>query len=89
MSTQGIPKEEVQRRAKVRAELTEQRRLDASRALEDQKAFDKAEKAKTKRLRALRLAREAAEQAEVKPAVKKARTPAKSTPKKKAAAANS
>ena len=85
MSTQGIPKEEVQRRAKVRAELTEQRRLDAMRALEDQKAFDKAEKAKTERLRALRLARDAAEQA-AEPPAKKPRTAAKSSPKKKAAA---
>lgn len=59
MPTHGISKEEVERRAKMRATQAEQRRQDAVRALEDRKEAQQAEEKKTQRLRALRLAREA------------------------------
>jgi hypothetical protein len=72
MPTHGIPKEEVQRRAKLRAKQAEQRKQDAVRALEDRKEAQRAEEVKTQRLRALRLAHEAKLAAEAeKPQTKK------------------
>lgn len=59
MSSHGIPKDEVRRRAEVRAKKAELRKLDASRALEAHQSAQAAEQAKTARLRALRLAKEA------------------------------
>lgn len=72
MPTHGISKEEVQRRAKLRAKQAEQRKQDAARALEDREEAQRAEKKKTQRLRALRLAHEAKLAAEAeKPQTKK------------------
>lgn len=60
MSTRGISKDEIKRRAQVRADKAEQRRIDAARALDTQQKSRKDELEKTRRLRELRLAKEAA-----------------------------
>jgi hypothetical protein len=78
MPSHGISKDEVKRRAEIRAHKAEVRRLDAVRALEANQAERDAEQAKTMRLRALRLAKEAdAAKTEAKKPepVKKARKP--------------
>ncbi len=65
MSTQEPPMkirgsaEEVQQKAKMRLDLAEQRRLEAEKSLAEHKAKGHAVLAKTVRLRALRLAKEA------------------------------
>lgn len=59
MSTRGISKDEIKRRAQVRADKAEQRRIDAAKALEVQQKSRKEELEKTRRLRKLRLAKEA------------------------------
>ena len=70
MSTQVLPvniggsAEEIRQKAKMRLDLAEQRRLEAEKALAEHKAKGHAIIAKTVRLRALRLAREAQDAAD-------------------------
>jgi hypothetical protein len=67
---------------KVRAEIRARQAEDGKKAMAEYEASAAATRAKTEKLRALRLAREASEAAAPKPAAK---TKAKSTKKKKAA----
>ncbi len=83
MPTQGISKEEIRRRAELRAQQAEQRKLDAARALEDRQAARNAELAKTERLRALRIAK-AAEAAEAEASAENRRPAVKTRRKKRA-----
>lgn len=61
MSTRGLSSDEARMRAQRTAAKAEQRRQEAASALEAQRAEQQAVAEKTARLRALRLAKEAAE----------------------------
>jgi hypothetical protein len=61
MSTGDISNEEIQRRAQIRAAKANKQKIEASKAMLDQNAGRNAELAKTARLRALRLKKEAAD----------------------------
>ena len=52
---------ELRQKAEARFKLTEQRQTDAAKAMSDVRAAREAESAKTTRLRALRLAKEASD----------------------------
>jgi hypothetical protein len=69
---------------KVRAEIRARQAEDGKKAMAEYEANAAATRAKTEKLRALRLAKEASEAAAPKPAAK-TKTKAKSTKKKKAA----
>lgn len=89
MSARGISKDEIKRRAQLRADKAEQRRIDAAKALETQQKSRKDELEKTQRLRKLRLAKEAKEETATpeplrKPEAAKARVEKKSLRKVKA-----
>jgi alkylation response protein AidB-like acyl-CoA dehydrogenase len=78
MSTKRFPSEEARLRAQGKAEKAEQRRQDAVNALAAHQAEQQAVAEKTARLRALRLAKEAAdaeEAAKNPPPPKKAAKP--------------
>ena len=62
----GKSTEEKRQRAQVHFEKGEQRRVEAAKAVDDHLVKNKAEAAKTARLRALRLAKEAADELEAK-----------------------
>lgn len=59
MSSRGVSDDEIRRRTKARTDQAEQRKIDAVKALKAQQSLREAEQAKTVRLRALRLARDA------------------------------
>lgn len=85
MATKRLSTDEAKRRAQVVFDKAESRRQEMTRILEDQQAERKAVAEKTARLRALRLAKEAAdaEAAAAAPAVdtgKQGRVPQKRTP---------
>ena len=58
MTSRGISNDEIRRRAQVRSDKADQRKVDALNSLKSQQAIRDAEQAKTLRLRALRLAKE-------------------------------
>ena len=58
MTSRGISNDEIRRRAQVRADKADQRKVDALNSIKTQQTRRDAEQAKTLRLRALRLARE-------------------------------
>jgi hypothetical protein len=58
MTSRGISNDEIRRRAQVRTDKADQRRVDALKSIKTQQTMRDAEQAKTLRLRALRLARE-------------------------------
>ena len=64
--TSGGSTEEKRQRMQLRFEKNEQRRVEAAKAVDDRLAAGKAEAAKTARLRALRLAKEAEDELESK-----------------------
>jgi len=61
MSTKGLSADEAKRRAQANLEKAEQKRQEAQRGLDAQRAAQVAVTEKTARLRALRLAKEAAD----------------------------
>ena len=68
---------EIRQRAEARFKLAEQRQTDATKAMNDVRSARDAEAAKTIRLRALRLAKEASDQealAAMPPVVKRRKT---------------
>lgn len=81
MTSRGISNDEIRRRAQVRTQKADQRKVDALNSLKTQQAQRDAEKAKTERLRALRLAKEEAEMKAASEAAPKA------APRKKKASA--
>ena len=83
MSTGDISNEEIQRRAQIRAAKANKRKIEATKAMMDQDTGRSAELAKTTRLRALRLSKEAAD-AKLKRETEMAK-PQKTPRKKKAA----
>lgn len=83
MSTGDISNEEIQRRAQIRAAKANKQKIEASKAMLDHNAGRNAELAKTARLRALRLSKEAAD-AKLKEETEAAK-PQKTPRKKKAA----
>lgn len=83
MTSRGISNDEIRRRAQVRSDKADQRKVDALNSLKSQQAMRDAEQAKTLRLRALRLAKEKIE-ARQSEAASAAGSP--KTRKKKAAA---
>ena len=70
---------------KARAEIRARQAEDGKKAMAEYEASAAATRVKTEKLRALRLAREAAEQAAPKPVKTKAKSKSTSTKKKKAA----
>lgn len=76
MSSRGLSNEEARMRSQRTAAKAEQRRQEVAHALEAQRAEQKAVAEKTARLRALRLAKEAAD-AEAAAGPKAATAPAK------------
>ena len=66
--------DEARARAEARFKLTEERRTDAEKVMQDVRAAKVAEAEKTTRLRALRLAKEEAERAAVEAAPPKPAT---------------
>lgn len=82
MTSRGISNDEIRRRAQLRTDKAEQRRVDALKSLKTQQTRRDADQAKTLRLRALRLAREDAG----KEAAVSAAEASKAPRKKKAAA---
>lgn len=80
MATKGLTAEQAKLRAERNFAKTEQRRQEAESAMEAVRAEQQAVAEKTVRLRALRLAKEAADAAAAANAVKKA--PAKKLPAK-------
>lgn len=83
MTSRGISNDEIRRRAQVRSEKADQRKVDALKSLKTQQTIRDAEQAKTVRLRALRLARE---EAEARKAASESAAAALKTPRKKKAA---
>lgn len=80
MATKGLTAEQAKLRAERNFAKTEQRRQEAESAMEAVRAEQQAVAEKTVRLRALRLAKEAADAAAAANVVKKA--PAKKSPAK-------
>ena len=60
MTSRGISNDEIRRRAQLRTDKAEQRKVDALNSLKTQQVRRDSDQAKTLRLRALRLAREEA-----------------------------
>ena len=60
MTSRGISNDEIRRRAQLRTDKAEQRKVDALNSLKTQQNRRDSDQAKTQRLRALRLAREEA-----------------------------
>jgi hypothetical protein len=82
MTSRGISNDEIRRRAQLRTDKAEQRKVDALNSLKTQQTRRDADQAKTLRLRALRLAQEEAGRKAAAEAAETAKTPRK----KKAAA---
>jgi ABC-type bacteriocin/lantibiotic exporter with double-glycine peptidase domain len=72
MTSRGISNDEIRRRAQVRTDKAEQRKVDALSSLKTQQTRRDSDQAKTLRLRALRLAREDAAVVVKAPGKKKA-----------------
>lgn len=60
MTSRGISNDEIRRRAQLRTDKAEQRKVDALNSLKTQQTKRDADQAKTLRLRAMRLAQEEA-----------------------------
>jgi hypothetical protein len=60
MTSRGISNDEIRRRAQLRTDKAEQRKVEALNSLKTQQVRRDSDQAKTLRLRALRLAREEA-----------------------------
>ena len=58
MTSRGISNDEIRRRAQLRTDKAEQRKVEALNSLKTQQVRRDSDQAKTLRLRALRLARE-------------------------------
>jgi hypothetical protein len=82
MTSRGISNDEIRRRAQLRSDKAEQRKVDALNSLKTQQVKRDSDQAKTQRLRALRLAREEAGKKETVAAA----VAAKAARKKKTAA---
>jgi hypothetical protein len=76
MTSRGISNDEIRRRAQLRTDKAEQRKVDALNSLKTQQNRRDSDQAKTQRLRALRLAREEAAKKEAA-ALEAAKTPRK------------
>ena len=77
MTSRGISNDEIRRRAQLRTDKAEQRKVDALNSLKTQQVRRDSDQAKTQRLRALRLAREDAGKKAAAVAAEAAKAPRK------------
>jgi hypothetical protein len=77
MTSRGISNDEIRRRAQLRTDKAEQRKVDALNSLKTQQVRRDSDQAKTQRLRALRLAREEAGRKAAAAAAEAAKAPRK------------